>query len=54
MNLKRLLGLDILSEEYAYATIPIPGYTRRSKIRRNAGCPPPAATARSAAACSSA
>ena len=51
MNLKRLAGLDNLSEEYAY------GHDARIRLRwpnrgwRTTGCPPPAATARSAAAC---
>jgi len=32
MNLKRLLGLDILREEYAYASDPLAGYTSSKKI----------------------
>lgn len=32
MNLKRQLGLDILSQEYAYAVDPVVGYTSSQKI----------------------
>ncbi len=32
MNLKRTLGLDILSEKYAYASDPVTGYTSAQKI----------------------
>lgn len=32
MNLKRILGLDILNDQYAYATDPLTGYTSAQKI----------------------
>ena len=32
MNIKRLLGLDILSDRYAYATDPVAGYTSAKRV----------------------